>query len=190
VVRGDGDLTLRRFESDNSIEEVDARGQAVQGTRFNDTLDFSNADIVNATGIDGGRGEDHLIGGSGNDTLRGGNDADRLEGGSGRDILEGGAGADTFVLGDGLDTIVDFNAAQGDKLDPYSLLDVGDSDNIDSYLRLEEDGSGNTQVMVNADGTGDSGRFDAVATLEGVTGLSINDILADDPSQNPDAPPS
>ena len=56
-------------------------------------------------------------------TLVGGNGADRLAGGLGNDTLIGGAGADHFVFNTVLnratnvDTTVDFNRAQGDKID-------------------------------------------------------------------------
>ncbi|MDQ1081950.1 proprotein convertase P-domain-containing protein [Pseudoroseomonas cervicalis] len=63
-------------------------------------------------------GDDVLIGGGGQDQLRGGEGDDRLEGGAGDDELGGGAGADLFVFaaGDGQDRILDFRAAEGDRL--------------------------------------------------------------------------
>ncbi len=80
--------------------------------------------------LEGGAGDDALHGGGGNDTLRGGEGADTLFGGDGDDRLEagpgrgdakGGTGADEFVFvaGTARDQrlrIVDFNAAEGDRL--------------------------------------------------------------------------
>ena len=73
-------------------------------------------------------GNDRLEGGAGNDTLYGGDGNDTLYGGLGDDTLVGGTGADTFLYvepGDSLasDTILDFSAAQGDKID-LTLIDA------------------------------------------------------------------
>lgn len=99
----------------------------LRGGRDNDYLDGEDGnDIVN-----GNKGEDFVIGGAGNDTVRGGQDADLLVGGEGNDLLigdlgfdglTGNAGADWFVLrSDALDSIggdalLDFRAAEGDKI--------------------------------------------------------------------------
>lgn len=67
----------------------------------------------------GGADADTLRGGGGDDTLRGGEGDDRLVGGRGADMMEGGLGADVFVLGrkSGGDIILDFDPAEGDRLD-------------------------------------------------------------------------
>jgi Ca2+-binding RTX toxin-like protein len=74
--------------------------------------------------IFGGAGNDVLIGGAGDDRLAGQNGDDVLIGGAGADRLYGGDGADRFVFQaitdspvSGRDTIVDFSAAQGDRID-------------------------------------------------------------------------
>lgn len=66
----------------------------------------------------GGTGADSLHGGNGNDMLDGGADNDILAGGNGQDTLIGGSGADIFVFGKGggPDVVVDFNAAEGDRI--------------------------------------------------------------------------
>ncbi len=63
-----------------------------------------------------------LISGAGDDRMAGFGGDDRLVAGAGQDTLWGGKGADTFVfnvapLSDGLDRIMDFSAAQGDKIE-------------------------------------------------------------------------
>jgi Ca2+-binding RTX toxin-like protein len=98
-----------------------------------------NDTLVGGTGADGlfgGAGDDVLDGGAGDDLLVGGLGDDVLDGGGGSNILVGGAGADIFRLNtpggyggavvNGLspaepDTLVDFNAAEGDRLD-FSLI--------------------------------------------------------------------
>jgi len=64
-------------------------------------------------------GKDTLLGGGGNDTLIGGYGNDRLVGGNGDDVLSGGTGGDRFVFSDprhGTDRILDFDAAEGDRI--------------------------------------------------------------------------
>jgi Ca2+-binding RTX toxin-like protein len=79
--------------------------------------DFDNVVAINtAEGFD-------VRAGGGNDIVTGGRGADRISGGQGRDTLTGGLGADTFVIsGSDLvaadaDTFVDFNIAQGDRIE-------------------------------------------------------------------------
>lgn len=61
-------------------------------------------------------GNDRLLGGAGRDFLYGGTGNDSLFGGAGHDVLEGGLGADIFDVGQGSDIVVDFSAAQGDRI--------------------------------------------------------------------------
>jgi Ca2+-binding RTX toxin-like protein len=107
--------------------------------------------------LDGGRGNDNMLGSSGNDLLFGGEtnmplsgtDNDRMNGGAGddtliggfgRDILTGGAGADRFVYQNqgqsnpspfaGVDVILDFDRAQGDKINLAAIdADAGSPGN-------------------------------------------------------------
>lgn len=100
--------------------------------------------LLGADGADfvyGGLGADVLDGGGGNDVLRGGQGDDRLLGQAGNDwlagdrgadILTGGLGADVFHSfgAAGVDRIVDFRAAEGDRVQiaagsSYSVAQVG-----------------------------------------------------------------
>ncbi|OYU36501.1 matrixin family metalloprotease [Novosphingobium sp. PASSN1] len=98
------------------------------------SLIFSLADSIKAgsslTGIEhysilAGPGDDRLTGSRGNDFIDGQDGNDILRGGKGSDGLKGGSGADTFVffVGDSAakhfdaDGIIDFNHAQGDRID-------------------------------------------------------------------------
>ena len=74
----------------------------------------------------GGEENDFLFGGANDDTLFGDGGVDRLVGSTGADKLTGGAGADTFEFrapddsgfkGAAADEILDFSAAQADKID-------------------------------------------------------------------------
>ena len=95
----------------------------VVGGKDNDVL-FGEAgeDLVY-----GNLGSDTCEGGDGNDIIRGGQDNDVTNGGAGDDFvsgdkgddtMSGGAGADTFnTFGDaGIDRVIDFNLAEGDRV--------------------------------------------------------------------------
>ena len=67
----------------------------------------------------GEAGDDAIYGGQDGDTIYGGAGADTLFGNLGDDLLTGGIGPDRFSFGvtNGTDQIVDFNGAEGDRLD-------------------------------------------------------------------------
>lgn len=116
-------------------------------------------------------------------TIIGGTGADTLSGGVGADTLTGGSGADTFTwkageLGTGVDRVTDFTAgAGGDKLDVAALLtgyNPGTSV-ISDFVRVTAS-AGNTTVDIDPDGGANS--FQTLATLQGITGLNVNTLLA------------
>jgi serralysin len=113
VVGGQGD-DLLAGEYDDGF----ARGDdVVLGNLGNDTCD-------------GAAGADTLRGGQGDDSLTGGTGADWLSGDRGSDTLSGGAGADVFhSFGEaGFDRVLDFNRAEGDRvqLDPGTAYTVSE----------------------------------------------------------------
>jgi len=79
--------------------------------------DIVYGNLGNDTG-DGGDGADLLRGGQGDDSLIGGAGADFVSGDRGADTISGGAGADVFntFAGAGLDRVLDFSAAEGDRV--------------------------------------------------------------------------
>ena len=70
--------------------------------------------------IKGNSAANYLFGFDGDDNIDGGAGNDQIEGGRGNDTLKGGAGGDTFIFRspfDGtIDTLLDFNAAEGDRI--------------------------------------------------------------------------
>lgn len=100
---------------DNDRLFGDAGADLVYGNLGNDTLD-------------GGSGADIIRGGQGDDSLTGGDGIDFVSGDLGSDTMTGGAGADIFhsFTGSGLDRILDFNLAEGDRLqlDPGNTFRV------------------------------------------------------------------
>jgi serralysin len=95
---------------DNDRLFGDVGNDLVYGNLGNDTLD-------------GGGGADTIRGGQGDDVLQGGVGDDFLSGDRGSDTLTGGAGADNFhtFVDAGIDRVLDFSAAQGDRV----TLDLG-----------------------------------------------------------------
>jgi hypothetical protein len=109
------------FFNANVNGAVSTGGTYQMGTSNGETL--SGDGTVNQ--FFGLAGNDVLNGAGESDKLYGGDGADTLYGGAGADLLVGGAGADIFkyvATGDGStvtatsDLILDFNSAQGDKI--------------------------------------------------------------------------
>jgi Ca2+-binding RTX toxin-like protein len=93
--------------------------------------DFLHGNLGDDT-IDAGPGADTVLGGQGEDRLIGGAGNDWLSGDRGSDTISGGGGADTFHASNtsGVDRVLDFNRAEGDRiqLDPgtsYSVSEAG-----------------------------------------------------------------
>jgi hypothetical protein len=96
---------LAGAERDDQLEGIEAPDD-IQGRGGHDTLH-------------GRGGDDVLRGGRGNDLIYGEEGDDWIEGGRGDDTLIGGHGADTFSAfeGSGLDVVLDFSAAEGDRVE-------------------------------------------------------------------------
>jgi serralysin len=120
---------------DNDMLFGDAGVDIVWGNLGNDT-------------IDGGEGNDQVRGGQGDDIVNGGAGNDFVSGDRGADTITGGAGADLFHGSQdaGIDRVLDFNLAEGDRvqLDPgttYTASQVGADTVIDM-------GGGNQMILV------------------------------------------
>ena len=132
VLRGNAGRDLLRGGLGADTLEGGGDRDSLLGGQGADLLE-GGEDSDNLSGEDG---DDRLLGGEGDDVLRGDAGADTLEGGGGDDTLvgglgpdqmEGGMGADRFAifsLAEALgDVILDFDAAEGDRLD-LSRLDA------------------------------------------------------------------
>ena len=120
---------------DNDSLSGGSGGDVVWGNLGNDTQD-------------GGDGNDQVRGGQGDDTITGGAGNDFVSGDRGNDTIAGGTGADIFHGSQdaGIDRVVDFNLAEGDRvqLDPgttYTLMQVG----ADTVLDM---GGGHQMILV------------------------------------------
>jgi parallel beta-helix repeat protein len=143
--------------------------------------------------LHGDAGNDKLFGASGADRFFGGAGDDWLEGGLGADLLSGGAGADKFVyrsedLGDGsVDRILDFSAAQGDKIvlsmvdanrvtavnDKFAFLGTKAFSGVAGQLRYEMKDGG---AYVSGDTNGDK-IADFTIFVANVSSLAASDFV-------------
>jgi Ca2+-binding RTX toxin-like protein len=194
ILRGRaGDDTLQGFggndvligEGGDDVLAAHAGNDQLFGRLGADTLNGGAANDVlqGNAGVDqltGGPGADLLFGNLGRDVLDGGPGNDQLDGGPGPDTLTGGGGRDTFgvtAVGLGVDRVLDFQTGPGgDVLDLGDVLDFGPGDVAASFVQLSESG-GNTQVAVNPTGTGPS--FTPVFNVVGVTGTTVDQLVAD-----------
>ncbi|CAN7210670.1 Ig-like domain-containing protein [Pseudomonas sp. LjRoot71] len=170
-----------RHVTGNIINGTDA-DEILIGGSTNDTLNggAGNDVLIGGAGNDilnGGTGRDRLEGGAGNDTLNGGAGNDILIGGEGDDILSGGTGADTFVWKAGdlnsanrKDVIMDFNVAQGDRIDLSDLLQGESAENIEQFLQLVTV-NGTSTLLVSSTGQFEEG--DSNAAIASKTDVKI-----------------
>ncbi len=177
IVAGARDVTVTVTDERGATSDPATTRLVIEDNRIvlGDAGDtFVGTDVAEA--VFGGKGDDSifglgsndlLIGGSGNDTLNGGDGDDVLIGLGGRDVLVGGRGADRFVhtaLSDGLDIVVDFNGAEGDKLDLEKFFrgtafdpDAADAGQYLRFVVADLDGAGglnDVRVEVDRDGAG------------------------------------
>jgi Ca2+-binding RTX toxin-like protein len=124
---GAGDDTVHGGQGSDKLVGDDG-ADVLSGDKGDDLAHGGRGDDV----IDGGEGSDALAGGQGHDVLRGGDGSDVLTGDRGNDTLSGGSGADVFhTWGEaGLDLVVDFDGAEGDRVNvlagaEYSLAQMG-----------------------------------------------------------------
>lgn len=115
-----GNDVIRGFAGDDLISGNDGNDSLIGNQGADSLFGREGADTLR-----GGQGNDQLLGGAGNDSIQGelGDDLlngdegdDRLNGNVGNDTLKGGLGADRFLLSKDFDVILDFSAAEGDKI--------------------------------------------------------------------------
>jgi hypothetical protein len=103
-------------------------------------------------------GDDYLTGGAGRDHLAGGDGNDTLVGGAGADWLTGGAGADIFLYNrlsdlDDPDRILDFDAAEGDRIDLRGIDAItGPGNDAFTFVSTFSGTAGELMVRTRLDG--------------------------------------
>ncbi|UVM34409.1 VCBS domain-containing protein [Pseudomonas sp. B21-019] len=105
------------------------------------------------------------------DTISGGDGNDIIVGRGGADTLSGGAGADVFAyfnVNEGGDHILDYNYAEGDKIDLSALLKanfVAGTSQVSDFVQVVQTGNDIT-VKVDPDGASNGKNFVDVAVLD------------------------
>lgn len=141
-----------------------AGNDILNGGLGNDTLSGFAPGQAGAAAMQNGEGGDQLLGGEGNDTLILGHG----------DAASGGAGEDLFSLdmrwndGTAIAHIVDYNRAQDALQLHYTPRYSADSSlEVPPALTLTTTADGSTEIRLNGA---------VVAQLDGVTGISLDDI--------------
>jgi len=112
------------------------------------------------------------------------NGNDTIDGGAGNDILYGAAGKDTFKYKNDsqtIDIIRDFQVGTGtgaDVLDLAALLNYNLGDNINDFIKVFDSGR-NTTLEFYVNGGMNIAPFGQKIELEGVTGVSLSDMIND-----------
>ncbi len=174
VMEGSGDNTLRiGFEDLPNLGDADYNDVV-----FDITVQSQTSVVLLA------EDNDVLIGGAGDDIMDGGIGDDLLVGGEGADLLYGDQGIDTFLfqsMADAGDTIMDFEwEAGGDVINVTDLLEGFDAslDDVNDFMQLVNNGNGDTELQVNADGQGSD--FVTLVTIDGGLGATgLSDLLVD-----------
>ena len=188
------DFGVWTYDLDNDAANVQnlPQGQAVVDTfsvRVTDEYGVSSFRPVSVTVI--GTGETPAPGplsftgtSNFNELVSGTEFDDQFTGGLGNDFLIGLAGSDRFIYqnaGQGVDTIVDFTpGAGGDKIDIRDVLAgsyMPGTSNIADFVQIAHVGSHDV-LRVDANGTAGGPVFTDLATLQGATGLLLNDLIA------------
>jgi Ca2+-binding RTX toxin-like protein len=123
-----------------------------------------------------------FTGSAANELFTGSSSDDQFTGGGGNDFLVGLGGSDTFIYhsaSEGVDTIVDFTpGAGGDTIDIRDVLAgyTPGVSNIADFVQTTEF-AGNSTLRVDANGPVGGANFSDLATLQGVTGLVLQNML-------------
>jgi Ca2+-binding RTX toxin-like protein len=188
IASNNGVVTMTGLPAQVTVSHGELDDQiSVNGGDGNDTIDASGVQSGNShMTLDGGAGNDTIsgghdgdliFGGDGHDVLKGGDGADTIDGGQGDDTIFGGAGDDVLGGGDGADTFVTTGLLDGhdliegftseDRLDLTKLFDnlgvaAGDRE---GRVSLTDNGFGDVNVAVDADGNTANGFEHIVATI-------------------------
>ncbi|MEW5249958.1 hypothetical protein [Microbulbifer discodermiae] len=140
---GDDSIRISVFSGSATVERIDGAGgyNAIYGTSANNTLDFSNTELLNIAFIDGLGGNDTIYGSPGSDKIIGNSGSDNLYGNAGDDIfyISGlDSGADRVSGGAGFDRVI---GAEGDDWFRFSVFSG------DARVEAIDGGDGSNRII-------------------------------------------
>ncbi|QKX18566.1 putative Ig domain-containing protein [Microbulbifer sp. YPW1] len=135
----DDTIRLSVFSGNARVEVIDGGGgmNRILANSANNTLDFSETQLVSIDSIDAGKG---------NDTVKGSESADIIIGGEGSDLIYGNGGADTFHVTEG-DTGFDHYQG-GEGIDRLLGTDGDDEIRLSVFS-----GNGRVEIIDGGSGT-------------------------------------
>ena len=131
---------------------VGARGDDPNGGNSGASFVVFGGNFSGAMTEIGTVGDDTLTGSAARDVIFAGTGDDALDGGGGTDRLSGGAGADIFTLRNlnGTTTVIDFDGAEGDRLN-VSDFNFANFATFQALLTPEGPGGHDTRITLDAD---------------------------------------
>lgn len=183
ILGGDGNdvIRVKDFTDQFRVELIDggAGSNRIEGTAYNDLMDFRDTELRNIAAIDGVAGNDYihgsgsddvLIGGAGNDDLYGenGNDTFRVSGEQGIDQISGGDGDDQ-LLGSDEDDRIGFsyfaNESSVERIDGLDGVNIIVGNDYNNTLDFS-----NTSLL-------NISRIQGFAGRDEIKGSSANDVI-------------
>jgi Ca2+-binding RTX toxin-like protein len=167
VIVGNGGTRIT-FTNATAGVTVDLAAGTAHSTLANDAASIGNDTFSGVARVRSSGFDDSIFGDNASNNLDGQGGNDRLDGRTGNDFLTGGAGSDTFVYanGGGLDNILDFNRAQGDKIDLSGVTGM---------LSLA-----NVQAIASASGNGTVVNFGGFTNTLFLSNVSVGSLQASD----------
>ncbi len=175
VTGGTGDDAFRfsRYSDSFTVEVIDGQGGTdfIAGTNANNTLDFTDTQLINISVIQGLDGNDTIRGSAADDVIEGGFGNDQLYGNGGNDTFlnaGSGLGADRVSGGDGVDTLLGGTGDDVFELSRFSGTDTLEI--IDGLSGLDIIRGTSANNVLNFSGT-------QLINIQEVQGLEGNDTI-------------
>jgi Ca2+-binding RTX toxin-like protein len=146
----------------------------IEGTLFNDWIDFWDGVTGDADTIFGHDGYDTIFGLGGADTIFGGNHDDNLHGDGGDDLLIGGSGADELHGGSGTDLASYSDSWTGVTINLATGLAAGGTATGDTFSSIEDlTGSVHADLLAGNNGANVLSGINSNDILQGFGGADI-----------------
>jgi Ca2+-binding RTX toxin-like protein len=184
VVAGDGDDTIRisSFSGEHRVEIIDggAGVNHIVGSSANNTLTFTDTQLINIALIDAQAGNDTVYGSAANDVIEGGVGSDYLYGNAGDDtfvITVGDTGYDRFSGGEGSDQVLGTSGDDVIRLSSFSGSFTVEEINGNGGDDMIQGTTGNNTLDFSGTQLSGIALIDASRGNDTLTGSAANDVL-------------